>query len=63
MAQWVIQAAPKSHCRQCGGPIDLLTPELRMGGLPRVPMFYICWACKQVSEVGVGPVQREEGGV
>jgi DNA-directed RNA polymerase subunit RPC12/RpoP len=53
---YIIQTAESSRCPLCNGKVDLLCP----GDLRKGPMFYICFDCKTVAKVGVGPVKREE---
>jgi len=43
----------KSFCRTCHGKAMLLCSDLA------TPAFYICWSCRMVAEVGVGPIQKE----
>jgi hypothetical protein len=52
---YVIQKSSSSLCGQCEKPLDLLCFEFAEG-----PMFYICWFCKRVTEVGKGEVRRED---
>ena len=56
ISKFIITQTPKSHCPQCGGSVVLLARE---DMAKSAPMFYICWTCNLVSQVGVGPVQRE----
>lgn len=51
---YVIQNAYKTHCPKCSGPVALLCHEMMS---KRSPMFYICWTCRWVTQVGKGPVQ------
>lgn len=55
-SNYVLQLDEKSFCPQCEKPVDLLCDN---EGNVRKPWFYICWACKTVAQVGVGPVGRE----
>lgn len=56
--KYVIQKASMSHCPDCNDAVDLLCPA----GFEAwaIPTFYICWACKKVFQVGMGPVERED---
>jgi len=56
--KFVIQKDDKSHCPQCLETVDLLIP-IDILTRPYGPMFYICWKCKTVAQVGVGPVKRQ----
>lgn len=56
-SRFTIQTSTKSHCGECDGYLDLLckdNPSLHS------LMFWICWHCKRVTQVGVGPVERED---
>ncbi len=55
--KFTIQTTEKSHCGICNGYLDLLCEN----SLTKVHlvMFWICWPCKRVTEVGVGEVPRE----
>jgi len=60
---YVIQKDEHSLCKSCEGPMDLLCekyPTVATSLLFYRPWFYICWNCKLVSQVGTGPVQRED---
>ena len=52
--KYVIQLASSSHCPNCKKTVDLLCGE----GVKFDPAFYICWGCRTVAQVGVGPVQQ-----
>jgi hypothetical protein len=43
----------KSFCPTCGEKAMLLCSDLV------TPAFYICWNCRMVAEVGVGPIKKE----
>jgi len=45
-----------SFCPKCGKPVVLLSTVNY--ALTHDPMFYICWDCKWLAEVGVGPVRE-----
>ena len=57
-SNYVVQGTTKSVCPACASPVDLLCPK---SGNTFKPWFYICWLCKSITQVGVGPVIREEG--
>ena len=55
-SKYVLQSAEKSFCPKCGKEVHLLCPvNERFGG----PSFYICFHCKYIGEVGVGPIRVE----
>lgn len=56
---WVIQNAPKTKCKECLNPVDLLCRN----GMKLTPAFYICWFCRSIAQVGYGPIkdEREDG--
>lgn len=56
MSEFVIQKTNGSFCYKCNKKVDLLISDnMRVDA-----MFYICWNCKSVAQVGVGPVERIE---
>lgn len=60
MFKYVIQKTNKSFCYKCNKKVDLLASDnLTSDNLREDAMFYICWNCKTVAQVGVGPVKRE----
>jgi transcription elongation factor Elf1 len=54
-SHWVVQKAENTTCSTCTHTVDLLC---RVDGVMK-QAFYICWECKAVAQVGVGPVPRE----
>lgn len=54
-SRYEIQATEKSFCPDCHQPVDMMADDST--SLSR-SWFYICWACKKVFEIGVGPVER-----
>lgn len=54
-SKYVIQKEEKSFCPDCEGKVSLLTPRFPK---PRDVMFYICFRCSRVAEVGRGPVPK-----
>jgi uncharacterized protein with PIN domain len=52
---YIIQHTTKSHCPHCKGEVELLTREepVKQG-----PMFYICWPCKLIAQIGHGEVRK-----
>lgn len=52
---YVITLTTKTHCPTCNKLVDLLTKNWSMNK----PMFYICWDCRKIFEVGKGEVRRE----
>jgi hypothetical protein len=57
LSTYVVQPDPKTKCPMCGRPVDMLCDHK---GNVRKPWFYICWFCRNVVQLGVGPVTREE---
>lgn len=55
VSPYLLQPAHTSVCSTCRRSVDLLC---RRDGAMDVA-FYICWACRQISHVGVGPVVVE----
>jgi hypothetical protein len=49
---YVLIETEKSFCPKCHNTVGLLTSTQH-----RLPSFYICFSCKYVGEVGVGPVK------
>jgi hypothetical protein len=55
-SSYVIQTDEKTKCPKCGNSVRLLAPYW----LKRRPvMFYICFLCYLVVEVGKGEVPKE----
>jgi transcription elongation factor Elf1 len=54
-SRWIVQKAEGTSCPVCKSTADILC---RIDGVMR-QAFYICWTCKSVAQVGVGPVPRE----
>lgn len=52
---YVLQMDEKSICKYCGKHVELLAPSFTKGR-----MFYICFDCRKVFEVGVGEVMRDQ---
>jgi len=52
--KYIIQLTNKSYCPRCNQNVHLLIH----GGVQEVqkPMFYICFKCEKVYEIGVGEV-------
>jgi len=42
----------KSFCPHCSRNVELLCSDAKNS-----PMFYICWDCKLIAEVGIGEVK------
>lgn len=63
-SDYIIETEEKSFCPKCHQRVDLLAPGVsyanRSNAPDKTPWFYICWACKFVAQVGVGPVGRED---
>ena len=53
-SDYVIQPTDKSFCMKCGNPLHLLCDK----DLRDKPAFYICFNCKQVTEVGKGVISE-----
>jgi hypothetical protein len=51
---YLLQPAPQSYCPRCLQPVELLCNEAMTG-----PSFYICFPCRFIGQVGVGPVHKE----
>lgn len=49
----------RTTCSNCYKPVDLLCPDVFHMSLADKPSFYICFHCKTVGQIGVGPVRRE----
>jgi len=54
-SRYVLQETGGSFCQNCGQKVSLLAPRHPVPGFE--PMFYICFLCNWVGEVGVGPVE------
>lgn len=52
--KYIIQLADKSYCPECKQNVKLLIYD----GIMNIegPMFYICFKCSKVYEVGIGEV-------
>ena len=48
-----MQESKGSTCPSCKKTVDLLCPASLSVA------FYICWTCKTIAEVGIGPVIRD----
>ena len=55
---FVLQIDEKSYCKYCGKNVELLCHDMITVHGTR-PMFYICFDCRKVFEVGKGEVPRE----
>jgi hypothetical protein len=55
-SNYVIIFAEKTKCPVCHGIVYLLQDEKIR---PRMPMFYICWLCSRVFQVGKGECKLE----
>ncbi len=51
---YILTLAEKSFCPDCMNPVTLLGREDCTGG-----MFWICFPCQKVYEVGIGEVPKE----
>ena len=56
LSTYVLQQADKSTCPLCGQHLSLLCDHK---GNVKKPWFYICWTCRNITQVGVGPVVEE----
>jgi hypothetical protein len=54
---YVVQPDGHTMCPSCHKHVDLLCEEFPPRRLR--PWFYICWNCKTIVQLGVGPVRRE----
>jgi hypothetical protein len=53
-SDYIILFAEKTKCPECHGIVYLMQDKrLRK----RYPMFYICWLCDRIFEVGKGQVR------
>lgn len=52
-SNFILSPTPMSHCPNCRGSVKLLS---RKDG---TPLIYICFVCRKMWEVGVGPVKEE----
>ena len=55
--KYILQNAEKSFCSECHEPIDMLADYYMAQARPS---FYICWPCKKVWQIGVGPIERDD---
>ncbi len=53
---YILMPMPQSFCQKCHQKVSLLCGETHS-----LPSFFICWNCKSVAEVGVGPVELRQG--
>lgn len=53
--KYVYQLTDSSFCPNCNSPVHLLHPINSIGST-----FYVCFDCKLIVQVGVGPVQLGE---
>jgi len=59
--KYVIQGTGKSRCKYCNRPVHLLIEkDPNLFRFDSLPMFYICFDCKKVFQVGIGEVERAE---
>lgn len=56
-SKYVLQKMEKSHCPKCLKLVWLLVYDERPVG---TPSFFICFECRQIWQVGVGPVVKTE---
>jgi hypothetical protein len=57
--KYVIQSAgEKTTCGTCGKHVDMLCPKDLVSEVITQPWFYICWRCRSIGQIGVGPVKR-----
>ena len=57
--KYVIQKTTGSYCYYCDELVHLLIEEMPSSAV-RMPMFYICFDCEKVFQIGVGEVERGE---
>jgi hypothetical protein len=55
--EYVIQKTDGSYCPKCYQLLDLLIKDKPS---KEEPMFYICFDCVKVFQIGVGEVRRED---
>jgi hypothetical protein len=55
--KYVVENCEKSFCDDCGQKVVLLCTKDYTQDIIQWPWFYICWACKKVSQIGRGPVE------
>jgi hypothetical protein len=58
VSKWIMQESKGSTCPSCKKTVDLLCPASLSVAFYTVA-FYICWTCKTIAEVGIGPVLRD----
>ena len=56
-SKYLLIATDGTFCPQCKGEVVALCYGR---AVPRYPSFYICWDCKWIAQVGVGPVRNSE---
>jgi len=59
LSPYIVQAATMSKCPMCGQALALLCDQKGDLNNKTKPWFYICWLCRNISQVGVGPVTEE----
>jgi hypothetical protein len=56
VSTYIVQAALNAKCPLCGQPVDMLCDHK---GNIKKPWFFVCWTCRNITQIGVGPVTEE----
>jgi predicted RNA-binding Zn-ribbon protein involved in translation (DUF1610 family) len=54
---YILQKADNTLCPNCGKTVQLLCKESLFS---TGSMFYICWFCEKIFQVGIGEVKKAE---
>jgi hypothetical protein len=57
---YVMNTTGQSRCPKCDKPITLLAPVEWTWEPGKEPSFYVCFDCKWIGQIGVGPVKIVE---
>ena len=57
VSTYVVQQESTAICPMCGQRMYLLCDRK---GNSKKPWFYICWTCRNIVQVGIGPVTTIE---
>lgn len=49
----ILKKAKNTCCPNCRSVMDILSHDDEL-----LPAFVICWQCKWISEIGIGPVKE-----
>jgi uncharacterized protein with PIN domain len=56
LSKYTIISTTKSRCPECNNLVDMLGHSIR---ITNHPIFYICWTCHRVYEIGKGEALRD----